>query len=89
MNDGHVDKRHAPEDRRRIVLQLTDEGRRITAGAARSVQERLIAGLGKLSGDERRTLADLYEAWLRAAGLDVLPASMFFEPAFSTQGFSK
>ena len=29
------------------------------------------------------------EAWLRAAGLDVLPASMFFEPAFSTQGFSK
>lgn len=93
VDDGHVEKTHAPDDRRKIVLELTRQGGEVMSRAGRPVQERLIAGLAQLSAEQRRTLADLYEAWLRAAGLDTLPASMFFEPALSrripTQGFSK
>lgn len=81
VNDAFVAKTNAPEDRRRIVLELTDKGAAVTRKAGRPVQERLITGLAHLSASERRTLAELYEAWLRAAGLDALPASMFFEPA--------
>ncbi|MND06292.1 hypothetical protein D3C83_275820 [compost metagenome] len=51
----------------------------MTRSAGRPVQERLIAGLGNLSPDDRRRLAELFEAWLGAAGLDVVPATMFFE----------
>lgn len=81
VNDGYVAKTIALADRRRIVLELTDKGAAITRRALRPVQERLITGLAHLSASERRTLAELYEAWLRAAGLDALPPSMFFEPA--------
>lgn len=80
VQDGYVRKAHAPDDRRRIVLDLTARGDAVTRQAGRPVQEQLIAGLARLSPDDRRRLADLYEAWLRAAGLDALPATMFFEP---------
>ena len=79
VKEGHVEKTHAPDDRRKIVLALTSQGAAVTRASGRWVQERLIAGLEALSSNDRRTLADLYEAWLRAAGLDAVPASMFFE----------
>lgn len=79
--DGYVAKGHAREDRRKIVLEITGQGADVMRKAGRPVQQRLIAGLAHLSASERRTLAELYEAWLRAAGLDALPPSMFFEPA--------
>jgi DNA-binding MarR family transcriptional regulator len=77
--DGYVRKTLARDDRRRVVLDLTARGVAVTRRAGRPVQEQLIAGLARLSGDDRRRLAELYEAWLRAAGLDALPATMFFE----------
>ena len=79
VSEGHVDKAHGSDDRRRIVLELTDQGEAVTRASGSVVQERLIAGLEALSADDRRALADLYESWLRAAGLDTVPVSMFFE----------
>lgn len=77
--DGYVRKMPAAHDRRRLMLELTERGAVVSRNADRTVQERLIAGLRHLSSDERRALADLYEAWLRGAGLEVRPAPMFFE----------
>lgn len=79
VKDGFVEKAHAEDDRRRVVLELTEQGAAVTRSAGRPVQERLIAGLGNLSPADRRRFAELFEAWLNAAGLDVLPATMFFE----------
>lgn len=79
---GFVEKSQAVQDRRRIVLQLTDQGRSITGKSAFPPQERLVAGLHNLTPEQRGDLADLLEAWLRAARLDDVPASMFFEPNF-------
>lgn len=84
--EGYVAKTPATADRRKVVLDLTARGAAVAARAGRPVQERLIAGLAKLSADDRRRLADLYEAWLVAAGLDVTPATMFFEPRRSARG---
>ena len=82
--DGYVRRENATTDRRRSVLELTERGTAVASTIGIPVQQRLVAGLGALSRDECRTFADLYEAWLRAAGLEALPASMFFVQERST-----
>lgn len=81
VSDGLVAKAASEQDRRRATMTLTAQGKSVIRRAGRTVQERLIAGLAELPADDRARLADLVDEWLRAAGLDDVPATMFFEPA--------
>ena len=78
VGEGLVSKTSSRSDRRRAALALTERGMAIARATAVSVQERLIAGLRDLSDADRAHLADLFEGWLQAAGIDGLPATMFF-----------
>lgn len=77
---GLVSRRAATSDRRRAELVLTAKGRSLLERARTTLQERLIEGLEGLEAGERRALASGLEAWLTAAGLADLPATMFLEP---------
>ena len=52
-----VAKVTAKEDRRRVRLTLTEAGRTILRRSPQAVQERLIAGIGALSGHQRSVLS--------------------------------
>jgi DNA-binding MarR family transcriptional regulator len=77
---GLVVRQAAPDDRRRAILNPTAAGRAAVRRAPPAVQADLIAGLQRLSAGARSALADTLEQWLRAAGLDDVPPTMFFEP---------
>lgn len=66
-------------DGRQATLSLTTRGRQVAANVEPTAQERLLTGLGALSADQCGTLAEGLEAWLGAAGLAKVPATMFFE----------
>ena len=72
----------ADDDRRRLSLELTAEGRRVLRRAPAAVQERLIAAVAALPGGERRSLARSLEKVARAvAPQDGAHPPMFFEEA--------
>ena len=77
---GLVERVHSASDRRRAELRLTARGQSVAAGAAETIQERLLAGLHALDGERRQTLANAMEEWLSVAGLTDVEPSMFFEP---------
>lgn len=76
---GLVARRAASTDRRRAELTLTSAGRAMLQHAPESVQERLLAGFGRLADAEQRALAEALEAWLAASGLERVPPTLFFE----------
>ena len=76
---GLISRSPSPDDRRRAVLALTPAGAAVLEGARETVQERLIAGFGRLGEAERRALADGLEAWLAASVLSEVEAVFFFE----------
>src|SRR5919197_1730081 len=76
---GLVARRAGATDARQTVLTLTARGRRVAAGAERTAQEHLVAGLAQLSAAQRTTLAETLEIWLAAADLADVPATMFLE----------
>jgi DNA-binding MarR family transcriptional regulator len=64
VNRGLVERRHGEDDRRRVPLQLTEEGREILAQADRHVDARLaglVANLG--AADLARRAIDDLELW--------------------------
>ena len=67
-------------DRRRAALTLTPAGRALVSTAPETVQERLVAGFGRLDPASQRALAECVEAWLAASGLTDVAATFFFEP---------
>jgi DNA-binding MarR family transcriptional regulator len=77
---GLVARRTAEQDGRRAVLSATAKGRALSRSSPPPVQVDLVAGLGVLPPGMRRTLAEGLEQWLRAAGLEAVPPTMFFEP---------
>ena len=79
VDEKFVVKSVSGEDRRRTELGLTAKGRAVADRAGRTVQEQLIEGLDRLPARDRTALARLLEEWLRLAGLEDLPPSMFFE----------
>ena len=76
---GLVTRRAAAADRRRAELTLTPAGEAVLAQAPETIQERLLAGFGRLEQPERRALADTLEAWLAASGLEEVKPVLFFE----------
>jgi DNA-binding MarR family transcriptional regulator len=76
---GLVTRRPAAADRRRAELRITPQGEAILARAPETIQERLVAGLGRLGASERRALAATLEAWIAASGLEEVQPVFFFE----------
>ncbi len=70
VEHGYVSRTTADADRRRVELALTDKGREVLGGAPTTVQIKLLRGARALGPDERRSLADLLGAWVRASGIE-------------------
>lgn len=80
VDAGFVTRTAAAADRRRVQIALTNAGHAKLTNAPLTIQTRLLDGLRQLSSDQRRTLADLLEAWLEASGIDIsAPPPMLLE----------
>jgi DNA-binding MarR family transcriptional regulator len=80
VDAGYVTRTAAAADRRRVQIALTTAGHAKLTDAPLTIQRRLLEGLHQLRSDQRRTLADLLEAWLDAAGIDIsAPPPMLLE----------
>lgn len=75
-----VSRRRAPEDARRLLLELTPSGRALLAGAPETAQGRLIGALEALPASALRSLARELEGLVKALGMDAEPAALFLEP---------
>lgn len=64
---GWVERRESPEDRRRVLHQITDDGRSALDASTKSLATELDDLLGFLDGDERRRAAE---------GLDLVADAM-------------
>jgi DNA-binding MarR family transcriptional regulator len=67
---GLVARTPAPDDKRRVQIELTEEGRRVMISAPTTVQVQLIVGLRQMAFERRHQLASLMREWLTIAGLD-------------------
>jgi DNA-binding MarR family transcriptional regulator len=76
---GLVRRRAAPDDGRSLQLQLTASGSRLLERAPLAAQDRLISGIDRLAGAERRKLASSLHALVVAMELADAPPEMFFE----------
>lgn len=76
---GLLSRTRSRSDARRKEVRITARGRRLLERRIELGQSRLFAGIAKLSGRERRTLAVLLEKLVRESGFAGLPAKMFFE----------
>jgi DNA-binding MarR family transcriptional regulator len=79
VDRGLVVRTPSASDKRRIEIDVTDAGRSLLAEAPTTIQAQLISGLGQLPTDRQTQLADLLEAWLRAAGVDLTAPPMIGE----------
>lgn len=79
VQQGLIVRHPAANDRRRAVLTLSATGEAILSRAPDTVQERLVDGFQSLPADVQRGLASGLDAWLLAAGLQAVPATMFLE----------
>jgi MarR family transcriptional regulator, lower aerobic nicotinate degradation pathway regulator len=79
VSQGLVSRRRAPDDGRRLVLDLTTRGRTLLADAPATAQSRLIAGLDRLPRPALRALVAQLESLVAALGMETQPAGLFFE----------
>ena len=77
---GLVERRTAPDDRRRANLVPTTAGRAILVSAPDTAQEQLVAGFTMLSPEQQESLVGSLEEWIRVSQLNGVPPTMFFEP---------
>jgi DNA-binding MarR family transcriptional regulator len=76
---GLVTRVAASTDRRRVQIALTPAGEELLRGAPPTVQNDLIVGMSRMAPEQRTILADLLEAWVRTAGIDLATPPMMFE----------
>lgn len=79
VDRGLVSRRSSTVDKRRVQIAVTDKGHDLLKGAPRTIQVRLINAMEKLTPPERRQLADLFELWLRSAGISYTSPPMMGE----------
>ena len=76
---GLVSRTASSADKRRIEITLTPAGRELLADAPTTITKQLITGLTHMAPDEQGALADLLEAWLRGAKIDLAAPPMLGE----------
>jgi DNA-binding MarR family transcriptional regulator len=69
----------APEDSRRLLLQLTAKGRQALDKASASVPDRLLEALAAMSPRDQRELDRLLSELLDRAAMSDMKAELFFE----------
>ncbi len=77
---GLVARHRAPEDGRRLLLELSPAGRAVLAEAPETAQTRLIAALERLPGRELVALRRGLERLVRALGMEEEAAPLLLEP---------
>jgi DNA-binding MarR family transcriptional regulator len=61
QDDGYIERRPDPDDRRARLLAITDAGRRVKDAVQNEIQRGEERWLGELSADERRTFLRVLE----------------------------
>jgi DNA-binding MarR family transcriptional regulator len=89
VEQGLVTRRHAPGDRRRRELRLTEAGRRLASRAPVPGQVRLIAGLRALPLAQLRTLGRLLDRVVEEMGAAGEPAAMLFTEGWESQSLPR
>jgi DNA-binding MarR family transcriptional regulator len=65
QDDGYIERRPDPDDRRMRVLAITAAGRRVKDAAQKEIQRREERWLGELTVEERRTFLRVLERLTR------------------------
>jgi len=86
---GLVSRTASAIDKRRVEIDVTPEGRALLTNAPSTIQKQLISGLGQMSTEERESLADLLEEWMRAAKIDFTAPPMLGELDDESEGESR
>jgi DNA-binding MarR family transcriptional regulator len=76
---GFVSRASSAVDKRRIEIDVTQTGRDLLRDAPTTIQSQLMAGMRKMRREDQSQLADLFEAWLREAGIYVVAPPMLGE----------
>jgi DNA-binding MarR family transcriptional regulator len=76
-------------DKRRLRLSLTPKGRALLLEAPEAAQERLIAGLERLTDRDRSTLSRILSDLVAKAGIEREPPALFFEDPGLSAGLRK
>lgn len=77
--NGLVARRAATDDRRRVELHMTEEGRLAIRDQPMTPQENLIEAIAEMPNESRSALAQGLNLLTRAADLDVVAPQLFFE----------
>jgi MarR family transcriptional regulator, lower aerobic nicotinate degradation pathway regulator len=80
VSRGLALRTRSPSDGRCFDVTVSDRGRELLARTPASIQERLVRAFQRLPAARQRQTADGLQAWIAEAGLNDLPATMFFEP---------
>lgn len=67
-DEGLVERRPSPADGRAVLVEATEEGRRILEGARRRRVAEMVEALGSLSGEDREVLGEAVEVLERLVG---------------------
>src|SRR6476619_6105100 len=67
---GFVSRTPSTTDKRRIEIAVTQSGRDLLAGAPVTVSMQLMDALNRMGREDRDSIADLLERWLRSANID-------------------
>lgn len=76
---GLVKSARSETDGRRIEMELTSAGRKITAKSSGAAQQRLIESLKTMKPAQRKKLAQLLDLLVHEAGIASATPSLFFE----------
>src|SRR3982750_3461053 len=71
VDSGYVSRTVSANDKRRIEIALTANGRTLLVDAPTTIQTKLVTALGTMTTHEQSALADLLERWLYAAKIDI------------------
>lgn len=85
VDRGLVTRSSSAADKRRVEIDLTDKGRSLLAHAPATVQTQLVSSLRDMGERDRTQLADLFEQWVRGAGIDLAAAPMLGEEEEGTE----
>jgi DNA-binding MarR family transcriptional regulator len=76
---GFVSRTPSTTDKRRIEIAVTPSGRELLAGAPTTVSMQLMDALHRMGREDRDSLADLLERWLKSAHIDFASPPMVGE----------